>query len=322
VRVYTYPPHKPTERRSPAGSIGALVEAHRRSPEWLSLAPRTRRKYEIYIRTLDPAWDSPVSILRRRFVLHLRDRIADLRGPAAADMFVVTVRRLVAWAVEREAIEFNPLARVKHLPGGYLPAWSEAQYILALPALPEPLRRAAVLARHTGQRHGDLIAMRWSQYDGRSLRLTQRKTGAALVVPATDTLRAELDDWRSGPVAPMPERTILVTPTGLPWRGDHLSESFRKAVDRVDPALAGFGLHGLRKLAASSLAEAGCSVHEPRPARRSAGRQQPPDDGQQTRRPGPRARPNPSSVNSVSAIMPHRIIADRFAASMTCLPDR
>jgi integrase len=250
------------KRHNAPGSIGALIEAHRRSPEWLALAHNTRRKCEIYLRPLEPAWDSPVAVLRRRFALHLRDHIAEARGPAAANAFVSSVSRLLSWAVEREMLEINPLARVKRLPGGHFRAWTEAEYVRALPALPEPLRRAAILARHTGQRHGDLIAMRWSQFDGRSLRLVQRKTGAPLVVPATDTLRAELESWRSGPVAPMPERTILVTPRGLPWRHEHLCASFTAAVAQIDPAFAGLGLHGLRKLAASSLAEAGCSVHE------------------------------------------------------------
>jgi integrase len=131
-----------------------------------------------------------------------------------------------------------------------------------MPRLSEPLRRAVVLARYTGQRRGDLCAMRWSQYDGRVIRLVQGKTGKALVVPVADNLRAELDDWRSGTVAPHPERHILLTEQGVPWRGKYLSELLGETVAAVNPKFRGLNVHGLRKLAAASFAECGCSASE------------------------------------------------------------
>jgi integrase len=55
--------------------------------------------------------------------------------------------------------------------------------------------------------------------------------------------------------------TLLVTPTGKPYSGNHFTESFREWCDaaglpqRCKP-------HGLRKAACRRLAEAGCSGNE------------------------------------------------------------
>ena len=63
--------------------------------------------------------------------------------------------------------------------------------------LPENLRRAVILARYTGQRRGDLILMRWDQYDGKVIRLRQQKTAVDLVIPVHPALKVELDSWKA-----------------------------------------------------------------------------------------------------------------------------
>jgi integrase len=82
------------------------------------------------------------------------------------------------------------------------------------------------------------------------------------VIPVSVELRAELDAWRTGPIAPHPERHILTTEMGRPWRYSYLSQSLARELPAIDPDLRRLNIHGLRKLAATSLAEAGCSTHE------------------------------------------------------------
>jgi integrase len=258
VKEYRYPRYTPRVSRNAEGSVGALIEAYRRSAEWAGLRKTTKYHYGMYLDVLAGLSEQPVSALRRRHVLTLRDALAGTRGPAAATKFVRVTSSLLTWAVEREWIEVNPLSRVKALTGGHLRAWTAAEYDLVLPHLVEPLRRVAVLARYTGQRRSDLTGMVWSQYDGTTLRLVQGKTRAALVIPAAPDLRAELDAWKRGATSAQ----ILTTDRGLPWRGAYLSRRIAEAVAGIDPSLRGLNVHGFRKLAATSLAEAGCSTHE------------------------------------------------------------
>jgi integrase len=266
IKEYRYEHHQPRAGRNSPGTIGALLEAYKRSPEWQSKRPNTKASYGLYFNELDGLATQPVAALRRRFVLSIRDELASERGPATATRFVRTVSALLTWAVEREWIEHNPLTRIKALPGGHLRAWAAEEYDMVLPHLTEPLRRAVILARYTGQRRGDLIAMRWPQYDGRAIRLVQQKTGdeadGPMVIPAAAELRGELDAWRAGAIAPHPDRSILTTERGVSWCPTYLSRLIGEAVVGIDPGLRGLNIHGLRKLAATALAEAGCSTHE------------------------------------------------------------
>jgi integrase len=248
-------------------TIGGLLTAYRSSPEWTSLKPLTRSNYSTYIGILETDRGflaSPLVDLRKRSVLSIRDKVATQRGPAAANMFMRVTSTILTWAVGREWIEVNPLAGVKSLAGGHLRAWTEDEYRLAEKTLPEHLRRAIVLARHTGQRRGDLIAMRWGAYNGRTIVVNQEKGKKGrerdpLTIPAAIALRKELDRWRK---EAKDGDLILTTDRGRPWCPTYLSRLIGNAMADIDVKLDGLNVHGLRKLAAASLAEAGCSSKE------------------------------------------------------------
>jgi integrase len=113
-----------------------------------------------------------------------------------------------------------------------------------------------VLALYTGQRRGDLIALPWTAYDGSTIKLRQQKTGARMTIPVHPNLKVELDAWRSAATSTM----ILTTAHGLPWKPQHVSHMLPIAMERI--GLPPLNVHGLRKLAAARLADAGCSMHE------------------------------------------------------------
>lgn len=244
-----------TQRVAP-GSVDALIGAYKRSPEWAALNRSTQANYTIYLRDVADLGAAPVAEVRRRTLLALRDAIAGARGVGASTGFLRASSALFGWAVDRDWIEHSPATRIKALAGGHLTAWTAAQADAAASALPEPLRRVVVLARYTGQRRGDLVALTWSAWDGSALRLKQQKGGGALVLPAHPALRAELDAWKVGATS----THILTTMHGMPWQAKHLSYQLPLELDRI--GLPRLGVHGLRKLAATSLAEAGCSAHE------------------------------------------------------------
>lgn len=262
VKVYQYardaaPKRKP---RASADSVAALVDAFKRSPEWEDFSPATKATYSVYLRPLERLTQLAAKDLKRKLLLQMRDAIAVKRGRkggrGAATGFMRTVKALMRWAVDREWLETNPAYGIKNLKGGTLRAWTEAELTTALDKLPEPYRRVVVLALYTGQRRGDLCALTWGAYDGRSIRLTQQKTGAALVIPCHSALKAELDAWREQ----VQVGRVLTPPRARAWTAPHLTREMKRELEKL--GLRGINVHGLRKMAAQKLAEAGCTVHE------------------------------------------------------------
>ena len=259
TKEYRYPAYQPqTKSRIQSGTLDELLSAFRKSPKYAALSHGTRACYDIYLRELDAIGLLRIEDVTRKRIVILRDAIARSRGNGAATNFGRIASAVFSWALDAGWIPFSPLAKLRAPPGGHLPTWSESDLATALAALPEPLRRALVLAVHTGQRRGDLIRMCWSSYDPvrRTISLRQRKTGAALVLPCPPALASELDAWR----AETRTLTILATPTGLPWTESALTHALCDRLRKI--GMAGKNIHGLRKLAAVRLAHAGCSVHE------------------------------------------------------------
>lgn len=253
-----YPPYRGS-KQAKRDTIGALIEAFERSPEYQKLARTTRRGYHTYFRDLVGLEHIAVKEISRRELMETRDAIAQARGDGAAIGFTRAASSLFTWAVDRGWIDHSPATRMRRgLSAGHLPAWSEADVKLAIDNLPEHLRRAVVLALWTGQRRGDLVAMPWSAYDGAKIRLTQQKTGAPIVMAVPLELRLELDEWRRFATSTM----ILTNKFGRPWRGVNLSKQIGDALAKTPGFPAGRNIHGLRKLASTRLAEAGCTPHE------------------------------------------------------------
>ncbi len=257
IKEYRYKAYEPKKLERPKDTLSALVDAYKDSPEWRGLSPRTKVGYSIHLRPLDRIGHTDPRTLTRREVLTLRDAIASSRGNSAATAFVRTTSALFQWGVDRQWVDHNPIVRVKALPGGHLPAWTPEHAEVACARLPEHMRRVVVLALFTGQRRGDLCSMRWSAYDGQSIRVTQEKTNVDLVIPAHPALKAELDEWRRSAAS----TTILTNANGVPWKPNNLSYHMGEALERI--GLPGdLNVHGIRKLAAANLADAGCSMKE------------------------------------------------------------
>jgi hypothetical protein len=57
--------------------------------------------------------------------------------------------------------------------------WGEVELSKLLAIATNEMETAVVLALWTGQRQGDLLALPWSAYDGKHIRLRQSKTSYA-----------------------------------------------------------------------------------------------------------------------------------------------
>lgn len=258
IKTYSYQRQpKPTEPRYLRDSVGALVVAFKQSPEWANKSWRTHLNYLNYLRDLERLANVTARDIKRRDILELRDAVAQRSGPAAANYFVQVCSAVFGWAVHREWIDVNPASGIKKLPCRSLQAWTAEQAEQAMQKLPEPLRRAVLLGMYTGQRRGDLCSMRWSAYDGTCLLVNQQKTKVELRIPVHARLRDELTVWKREATS----THILTSARGTPWTPTNLSDSLPPALQKAGLP-KGLNVHGLRKLAATLLAEAGCTTHE------------------------------------------------------------
>jgi len=130
--------------------------------------------------------------------------------------------------------------------------WSETEVDRFKAAHPagSKARRALFLMLYTSQRRGDVRTMGRQHVDGNRIAVRQGKTGVRLSVPMHPDLIAELA------LAPL-GMTFLVTEFGQPFTDAGFGNWFR---DQCDAAgLKHCSAHGLRKLAATRLAEVGCT---------------------------------------------------------------
>lgn len=144
--------------------------------------------------------------------------------------------------------------RVHEVGSGHQP-WTQEVFDAFEAHAPGHLRLAVLLLRYTGQRRGDAVKMKWSQYDGECITVpSQEKTGEFVVIPCHSALKNVLDRL------PRHDGTILTGERGSAIGGKSLQVAISKVLKRC--GLTGYTPHGLRYNAAQELADAGCNVQE------------------------------------------------------------
>lgn len=248
------------QRKPAAGVLLSVMQGYQASDAFRSCADATRRDYIRYIKIIEAEFgDMPLGALTDRRVrgefMAWRDRLA-LRSRRSADYAWSVLARILSWGLDRGLVLSNPCER-----GGRLyrakrteNVWLDADEAAFLARAPAHLHLPLILALWTGQRQGDLLRLPWSAYDGETIRLTQSKTGARVVVPVGAPLKARLDG------SPRLSPVILLNSEGRPWTGDGFRASWGKACKAC--GITGLTFHDLRGTAVSRLALAGCSEAE------------------------------------------------------------
>lgn len=235
--------------------IGHLLWAYRRSPEYQRLKPKTKQCYERAFNQLQPFDTLPVPDLRRRALLTLRDEMLD--RPATANNFIAAIRVLMDFAVDREYREDNPALRIKALPTGEWKAWPKEKLKLFEKHSTGMARRMFMLGLYTGQRRGDVLRMQWGRCDTKFIHVVQEKTGAEVYIPVAPPLKDEIISWWKD----KPKGIYwLHDEKGQPLTSTNFERIWRKERERL--GCLDMTFHGLRKSAASRLAEAGCTDRE------------------------------------------------------------
>ncbi|SNT16848.1 Site-specific recombinase XerD [[Luteovulum] sphaeroides subsp. megalophilum] len=234
-------------------SFRALVKSYRASDRFRKLAPRTRADYDKVLEwVVEKLGHLPADKMQRKDVIRARDVNADT--VRFANYIVQVIRILMEHAIDKGWREMNPAKGVSLLKSGReaREAWPD-EMVKAYRA--EASGRALLifeLCLGTGQRIGDVLAMRWDEIENGGIMVKQNKTGQRLWVPFTPALRAILD------------QTPRVGMTICAWGKQGQPTSYRGAADMVMKVRKKIGaesydLHGLRYTTASELAALGCT---------------------------------------------------------------
>jgi integrase len=250
-----------TKIAPPSGVLLALLFQFQDSAEFqFKISPRTRKDYIKQIKRIERAFgDFPIKALNdsraRSVFLEWRDQLAQT-SLRQADYAYSTLARILSWAHDRGLIAKNPCSSAGKLYHGTRASkiWSDQDIEGFLRVAPPYLRLAMLLAINTGQRQGDLLRLPWSSYDGATIKLRQRKTGAYVPIPVADVLRDALD------AAPRRSPIMLTNSEGKPWSESGFQGAWGKAAARA--GIHGLTFHDLRGTAVVTLARAGCNEVE------------------------------------------------------------
>ena len=241
--------------RTVTGSFDALIVSYYKSPEFRALKSSTQAvRRGIIERFRKDHGTKPVALLNRTHIKNIIGAKADT--PEAANNLLKVLRVLLGFAVEQGMIESNPAIGVKRYKsqGDGFHTWSEdevAQFESYHPA-GSKARLMLTLSLYTAQRVSDVVRMGWQHVKGEWIAVRQEKTNTPLLLK----MHPELLQVLRG--VPKTNLTFLLTPNGKPYSAQTLSQWFGKRCREA--GLPNCSAHGLRKLAATRLANAGASM--------------------------------------------------------------
>ena len=200
--------------------------------------------------------DKPVARLKHSHIASII--AAKANTPEAANNLRKVLRHLLDHAVTIGMIGSNPVVRIKKFKtfGDGVHTWTEQEATQFEAHYPVGSRAylAFALLVYTGQRRSDVVRMGWQHVQGGRIAVRQEKTNTPLLIPIVPELARALES------VPRTNLTFLMTERGAPFSSAGFGNWFR---DRCNEAgLSHCSAHGLRKLAATRLANEGCSERE------------------------------------------------------------
>jgi integrase len=240
-------------------SLGSVIEKYIASDPFKRKANHTRRQYRRLLdRVKEICGRALIVDLREEHVREIRSRF--LPHTFTADEVVMLLSILWVFAKENLAMRLgqNPATDIRRL---HKRSWEHEPWPESVirkfeaEARPKPnARLALLLLLYTGQRAGDVAAMKWEQYDGKGIAVRQQKTDEPLWIPCHSKLKAALDS------AERKSDFILTTQFGSGYSAGAFCNMIAEATAQIGSKE--YTAHGLRKNAAIALAEANCIPHQ------------------------------------------------------------
>lgn len=255
---------------APPDQLRSILEKYEASTSFSDLADRTRQDYRKHLRTIEAEYgDFPIEALADRRTrgefLAWRERLAT-KSRRQADYAYAVLARVLSWANNRGLVQLNPCERPGRLYRSTrsTKVWTADDEQRFYEHAPPHLHLPLLMALWTGQRQGDLLALRWSAYDGEYIRLTQQKTKVRVQIPVGKPLKAALDASKAQAASHTADLSgdahVLLTTRNSPWTAAGFRASWRKASQAA--RITNLTFHDLRGTAVTRLAIAGCTIPE------------------------------------------------------------
>ncbi|MTI10506.1 tyrosine-type recombinase/integrase [Curvivirga aplysinae] len=249
-------------------SFGWLIEQYLGSPEFKEKRPSTQKDYRASCDILKKtkAKNKPFASMSRADVIKLRNHFSD--SPSKANKIVRMLSVLGEMAIDLGLRADNPAKGVSSLKakGGGNRAWTEGEMKAFVEGCDNPMMKIAFfVALFTGQRQGDCLNM--TRTDERLkdglIKVIQEKTGTEIYIPCHPLLMQILQE------APTNSIYFICREDGKPYSTDGFRANWNRQLAKLNletnekaGRIKGCTFHGLRRNAASALAEAGCSNEE------------------------------------------------------------
>jgi integrase len=167
------------------GTIGALVTGFYQSAAFNNLATSSQKRYRLVLDKFSREdGHRLVRDMPRRVAIRIIEEIGE-NTPGMANLAASVLRRLFAYAIKKELRTDNPFAAIEPYKLSSHHTWTEAEIATYRATWPLGTRErlAFDLLLYTGQRVGDVAAMRRSDLRNGVIHITSEKTGAELDIP-------------------------------------------------------------------------------------------------------------------------------------------
>jgi integrase len=244
--------------RTKPGTVAALVVAYFRSPEFIILSPNTQATYRGIIERFRAEHG------HRRVAQLQREKLSEMLGnrastPSAANNWLRMVRMLMRLGIELGLRNDDPTLGIKTLKiksdGFQIWGAEHIEKYRANHAIGTRARLALELLLNTAQRRSDVVRMGRQHVREGILSIRQQKTGMLVEIPILPELQEALD------AMPADHLTFLTTEHGQPFTAAGFGNWFRERCNEAGIP-KGYAAHGLRKAAATQLADVGCTDHQ------------------------------------------------------------
>lgn len=253
----------PVEKpKTKSGSLRWLVERYMESSAWGALSPATRKQRDnIFKHVLAASGDRPFTAIRPKDIEAGKERRKDT--PAQARNFLDAMRGLFVWALEVGHNTTDPTAGVKNpkkkKTEGFKP-WVDEEVALYKKKWPLGTKEYVWLCvlLYIGPRRGDAVVLGRQHTRGTVISFITEKGRDHRRIEVTRRLEPELiEAIEAGPCGDL---SYICGERGTPLTKESFGNVFKDAC--VAAGIPDKSAHGLRKLAATTWAERGATVHE------------------------------------------------------------
>jgi integrase len=245
---------------SDSSTLGDLIDRYRTRVLPLKRSEKTRDDQGRQLERLK-RWCGlmrPESLTVPMLYRYMEERVtADNKPcPVAARHEISLLGHVYGKAVEWGSATTNPIRAMSRIKRGQRSRYVTDAEFFAVRALANPTIQLAMdLARRTGQRRGDILSLKRTQFQDDGIVFQQSKTGAGVLVEWSPELREICD--RSAAMAPqIPRDYVIRRPgDGKRYTPEGFSAMWQRVMDKyVEQGGTRFTFHDLRAKAASEKA--------------------------------------------------------------------